>query len=84
MMHGLGENDYIFNYLKINNEQKYKLAEEYYKYPAITGTWPTFRPNDYKALERLVRELYRLLDDDSLEPEIINPILSRFELLDIR
>ena len=77
-----GSNEKIFTVLGLNEEEKYKLATKCYGYEAGDGSWPCYKLNDFKAVERLIREIYRLLDDDSMiDPK--DKILSRFEILDI-
>jgi len=75
-------NDSIFNNLNLNFIEKNKLAEKCYGYklPSSGGDWPWCNHNDYKALERLIREIYKILGEKDIKPE---PIKSRFELLDL-
>jgi len=77
-------NSTIFKYLGLNTTERYELANKCYGYSSRSGGWPTFTRYDYKAAERLIREIYKLLKDDS---EVIDPkdrIMSRFDILDIR
>ncbi len=71
-------NDIIFEILNI---KKYKLAEKHYKYKNYRGAWPEYKPEDFKAAERLIRAIYILLGEKDI---VENLIISRFEILDIR
>ncbi len=81
-------NAIIFNYLDLNMNDRYQLAKKYYRYTAIdvlsVNSWPECKFNDFPALERLIREIYKRLGDNSTE--ILDPknmITSRFEILDL-
>lgn len=71
-------NDVIFKDLNLNKDEKYKLAEKCYGYKTNIGNWPSYVDNDYPAAERLIREIYKMLDEIN-----IKPITSRFEILDL-
>ena len=77
-------NDYIFKKLKL---EKMKLATECYGYKPVRGEEPTnfpeYETDDYKALTRLIKRLYEIIEERFPEP-IIEPITNRFEILDIR
>jgi len=76
-------NGQIFKYFNLNAQEKYRLASKCYGYKVNSGGWPWYKEADFKALERLIREIYKLLKDES----IIDPkerINSRFDILDIR
>ena len=65
-------NDTIFKLLKID---KYEIAEKTYGYK-VNGSWPNSKSNDYPALTRLVKELYRII-----EPTYTK--FTRFEIMEI-
>ena len=70
----------VFILLEID---KYELAEKTYGYTLInnTGFWPYSKLDDYPALTRLVKEIYKIVEGPE---EDYTPILARWELLDIR
>ncbi len=75
-------NNFIFEYLGLNEKEKYELAEKYYGYKAAQGLWPLYKENDFQAAERLIREIYKKLEGSSnLDPSQF--IQSRFEILDL-
>ncbi len=69
----------IFNLLKID---KLKLASEVYGYEASFGDWPSCKSDDYPALTRLVKELYKIIEE-KYPTEVYIPINSRFDILDL-
>ncbi len=80
----------VFNYLGLDNSEKYKLAEKCYRYKSPgfyqshDRNWPVANWGDFLALERLIREIYKMLSDNSVE--ILDPsqfITNRFEILDL-
>ncbi len=76
-----GCNDKIFDILNINKEE---LAEKAYGYPLPIkdGYWPFSNKDDYPALTRLVKELYKIIEE-KYPTEVYTPIYSRFEILDL-
>ena len=82
LVEAMAMNRAVFDILGLNTKETKQLAEKCYEYKPIDGgVWPYFKNGDYKAAERLIREIYRLLGDDSAE--IHKPILTRFEILDL-
>ena len=81
-----GHNDQIFAILEID---RIAWAVKNYgypiRYPEIITNWPYSKKNDYAALTRLVEALYRKIEGLPLkiDPKI-DPITSRFEILDLR
>ena len=80
-------NAIVFDCLNLNISDKYRLAERCYGYKA-TGNehridfWPECKYNDFQALERLIKEIYKRLGDNSyLDPKEF--ITNRFEILDL-
>jgi len=78
-----GFNDEIFNVLEIRNKSKF--AKKSYGYNSKNSKiyyhqWPKSKASDYPALTRLVKELYKLLENKKAE---YKPIYSRFEILDL-
>lgn len=75
--------DIIFHDLKINKDNKLSIATECYGYKnePYGSYWPFHKAGDFKAVTRLVKALYEKIEDINTTPE---PILSRFEILDIR
>ncbi len=79
-----GRNDEIFKILGID---KYILAENIYKYkptnkeskPIPLRVWPETEYNDFLALTRLVKELYRIIE----ERESKFTKFTRFEIMEI-
>ncbi len=83
-------NSYIFDCLELNPQDKYNLAERCYGYTAKNALeldseiWPWTNWEDYQALEGLVREIYQMLGDNSVEVlNLKDLILNRFEILDL-
>jgi len=73
------KNDEIFEILKIN---KNKIAKKTYNYKTDIenkGFWPESKINDYLALTRLVKELYRIIEERKPKYTKYN----RFEIMDI-
>lgn len=77
-------NEYIFKILKLN---KIEFTETHYGYNKRRRTindeyWPEYKNNDYEAITRVVKELYKIIGekDPTIKPE---PILSRFEIMDL-
>ena len=79
-------NSIIFNILGMSREEKHSLAEKCYGYKYwgddLNCKWPEYKRDDYKALEKLIREIYRRLDDNIIGLEH-DSITSRFEILDL-
>ncbi len=78
----------IFKYIGLNNIEKYNLAEKCYGYKTPERcqhpeNWPHYKKNDYQALERLIREIYKRLGDSSIKINNEEFITSRFEILDL-
>ena len=74
---GKKENDEIFNILNID---KNELTEKAYNYETnVSEFWPTSKNNDYQALTRLVKELYKIIE----EKERVYTKYNRFEIMDI-
>ena len=69
-------NNKIFHILKLN---KYEIAEKKYGYKVDHGAWPETEPDDYPALTKLVKELYRIIE----KKDKIYTKFSRFEIMDI-
>ena len=72
-------NDIIFELLNID---RFELAKKVYGYDveAVGIYWPCSKRDDYPALTRLVKEIYKII-----EPEVVyTSIKNRWELLDIR
>lgn len=84
------DNNAIFKYLRLDREETKKLAEKNYgynikrenMYNLSSSDWPEFEENDFRAIERLIREIYKLLGDDS-DYNLSERIISRFEILDL-
>ncbi len=87
-------NGYIFQCLcmanpevfGMSNKEAFELAEQSYGYPpynTCADNWPAFKLDDFPALERLIREIYKMLGDNSLEINKEEFIFSRFEILDL-
>ena len=58
-------NNEIFDRLNLNDETKGILAKKWYGYsptPPNDYDWPEYKQNDYKAAERLIREIYKIHD----------------------
>lgn len=70
--------DYIFNYLNLNNKKTYKLAEKCYRYRPTGELWPRYKPNDYSAAERLIREIYKRLGDNILESHKFSMLITPY------
>lgn len=73
------DNDYVLRQLNIDKKQ---IATECYKYTPLNchdHYWPEFKDYDFKALTRLVKRLYEIIEG-YVEPQ---PITSRFEILDL-
>jgi len=88
---GSQDNSVIFNYLTLDIKETLECVKKYYGYSAINvalykrypDIWPEYKIDDFKAVERLIREIYRLLGDESVsDPK--ERIISRFDILDIR
>ncbi len=81
------ENDFIFDYLNLNTQKTYELVKKCYGYESCSGLWPRYKENDFQAAERLIREIYKRLSDNSVDSSIkINNeelITNRFEILDL-
>jgi len=76
-----GSNCVIFEVLELD---KFKMAERVYGYKPVnsydtTKVWPETRKEDYLALTRLVKELYKIIE----EKEIKYTKYNRFEIMDI-
>ena len=59
-------NDEIFEILKINKAQISEKAYEYdelIKFKDEEGYWPESKDYDFPALTRLVKELYKIIED---------------------
>ncbi len=69
-------NNRIFDILELNKNDKNKLAEKIYGYKIYGGDWPESKENDFPALTRLVKELYRII-----EPTYTK--FTRFEIMEI-
>lgn len=54
-------NDRIFNKLGIENPKDFCKA--YYGYPPNSGTWPEFRENDFSAATRVVKALFKVIEN---------------------
>ncbi len=83
LMHTIdSQNDYIFNILKIN---KINIAEKTYRYKIdnefsyYNDFWPYSKKDDFPALTRLVKELYRIIE----EKEFKYTKFTRFEIMEI-
>ena len=82
-------NSYIFNCLGLNEKEKINLAEKYYRYKPqdvnilIPNNWPEYKYKDFSALERLIREIYKMLRDNITEINKEEFITNRFEILDL-
>lgn len=76
-------NNRIFEILERDKE---KIAEKAYGYPPTnlsgntSNLWPQTKDDDYSALTRLVKELYKIIEE---KKEVYIPILTRWELLDL-
>ena len=78
----VGDNSRIFDVLNMNEGERHKLAEKYYGYKINDdAAWPEYRNKDYKAAKRLIKAIYILLGEKDV---VEDPIISRFEILDIR
>ena len=76
-LHNYPNHNYrIFRILELD---KSKLAEKIYGYRIKTGYWPPSKTGDYPALTRLVKELYKTIE----EKEIKYTKYNRFEIMDI-
>jgi len=75
-------NDEIFTVLKVN---KGELSEKAYEYDELIkfkdeeGYWPESKDYDFPALTRLVKELYKIIEDRKPKYTKYN----RFEIMDI-
>ncbi len=88
IMGGSANNAMIFDYLDLNVHDKYKLAERCYGYrlPDVrefASNWPGCKYNDNPALERLIREIYKILGDNSVKVNKEELITNRFKILDL-
>ncbi len=76
-------NDIVFESLGIKGKE---LAEKAYGYPLNRfgghGLWPYYKDNDYISATRLVKELYKIIEEKYHE-KIDIPVYSRWELLDL-
>ena len=76
-----GSNCIIFEVLELD---KLKIAERAYEYKIsffyiFEGAWPETRKDDFPTLTRLVKELYKIIE----EKEIKYTKYNRFEIMDI-
>ncbi len=73
-------NDEIFNILKID---KNKMAKKIYGHnrniEQPIGLWPNSNHNDFLALTRLVKELYKIIE----EKNTVYTKFTRFEIMEI-
>ncbi len=69
-------NSEIFTILDINS---YELATKAYGYTSRGGGWPSSKEHDFLALTRLVKELYKIIEERELKYTKYN----RFEIMDI-
>ncbi len=72
----VNDNNKIFRLLKID---KYDIATKAYRYKSLAGVWPSSRENDYPALTRLVKELYKIIE----ERKPVYTKFTRFEIMEI-
>ena len=80
-------NNKIFKILGMDSKEKYKLASKYYGYEITESGyewWPECKSHDFKATKRLIRELYKLLEEKEIIYDPEDRIKSRFEILDLR
>lgn len=78
------KNDMIFKMLELD---KYKFAEKAYGYDINRkGYWPNSKNYDFEALTKLVKELYKIIEDrwPSVPEGVFEPIENRWDILDIR
>lgn len=54
-------NNQIFNKLAIKD--KYSFCSSCYGYSATTGIWPEYRDCDFSAATRLVKALFKIIED---------------------
>lgn len=55
-------NDLIFCYLDLTDDKKYELASKIYGYDTYRGCWPDCKNYDFRALTKLVKILYMLIE----------------------
>lgn len=75
-------NSAVFDLLKLDDNAKYKLASKAYGCKVTDGYWPINYANGYPALTRLVKELYKIIEE-KYPKEVYTPITSRFDILDL-
>jgi len=81
----LSSNDKIFNIFTLAIKEKYKLAEEHCKYKKMKEIpISTYQNKNYKKLKNLIIKIYELSGEKNIKEETLDPILNRFEILDIR
>ena len=75
-----GNNSILFTELDID---KIEFCEKSYGYPSAgQGQWPYAKEHDYKAIARVVRDLYMLIEGVQKKVEEIEEI-DRFSLMDL-
>lgn len=86
-MGGSNNHAMIFDYLDLDVSDKNILAEKCYRYKPKDKDkdkktdWPKCKYNDNQALERLIREIYRILEGGkTLKSDTIS---NRFDILDL-
>ena len=83
---------YLCDYITVDNNciifevlelDKYEIAEKIYEYKIVSTcfsrAWPETKEKDYPALTRLVKELYKIIE----EKDKVYTKYNRFEIMDI-